>query len=524
MGIIAIFGHMDIRCCSPTLPRAARRVAAYCVLCLCVLPALWAQQPLQEVFARINDEVLARPKGYQTLKTACLDIGHRLTGSANGARAEQFVYDTWQGYGLPQVAFQPFEVEAWSRGMCAVEYNLQKPGNRGVAPWDTLRAVALAQTPEVAMAEAQLIDMGNGLPADYTALLKQAPQALRGKVVLLNLGLVGAPEGTANLHRSEKTQLAIQHGAGGVLFVYDREGDNVLTGTCSADGKLVRIPVACISKNGANRIRQHLASGGTKGNTGTVRIRMGMTNTVAPVKARNIIATIPGRELPQEKILIGGHLDSWDLSHCAIDNGIGAFSIVEMARIFQVLGLRPRRTIEFVMFMGEEQGLLGSKHYVAQAKAAGTLGQVRAMINVDMTGNPVGFNAVGRPELLDLLAQVGTPIQALDTAFANRNTAHAGLHSDHQPFMLEGVPTFWANGNHHPGVTACYHSDCDEIHLVDPAHLNNNVRFLSMLLYALADAPELPMPHLSHTQVRDFLIQHKLDEALRIKGQWIWGE
>ncbi|MBX3101113.1 MAG: M28 family peptidase [Bacteroidetes bacterium] len=480
---------------------------------------------VQEVFTRINQEVLAHAQGYETLKWVCEHIGHRLTGSENGARAETFVYDKWRAYGLETVSYQPFEVEAWSRVSCEVQARRSHPNARyDTIPYLKIQSVALAQTPVSADIKAPLIDAGNGLQDDYDSLMAIGPNYLKGRILLVNLGLHHAAPGTRNLHRSEKTQLAIQYGAAGVLFVYDREGDNVLTGTCSVDGNLVSIPVACISKAGGAQLRAWLKETLHIRGYSEVSVHLRMQNRVAPVRARNVIATIPGRELPREKIVIGGHLDSWDLSHCAIDNGIGAFSIVELARVYQVLGLRPRRTLEFVLFMGEEQGLLGSTHYVAQAKANGTLDQVRAMINVDMTGNPVGFNAVGRPELLELLADVGAYIHALDTGFTNTHSAHAGLHSDHQPFMLEGVPVFWANGKHHPGVTDCYHSNCDEIRLVDPVHMHNNVRFLGMMLYALADSPSLPMQRLEPHQVRDFLLQHKLDEALRIKGQWIWGD
>jgi Zn-dependent M28 family amino/carboxypeptidase len=89
-----------------------------------------------------------------------------------------------------------------------------------------------------------------------------------------------------------------------------------------------------------------------------------MTNFSGMIKARNVIATIKGKTMPNEKVVVGGHLDSWDLATGAIDNGIGSFSVLDMARTFKVLNLQPERTVEFVMFMGEEEGLLGSKAYV----------------------------------------------------------------------------------------------------------------------------------------------------------------
>src|SRR5690606_28578857 len=87
-----------------------------------------------------------------------------------------------------------------------------------------------------------------------------------------------------------------------------------------------------------------------------------MSNQSRKVQARNIIATMKGKS--KETIVIGGHLDSWDLAQGAIDNGIGSFAVIDIARTFQKLNFKPEKTIEFVLFMGEEQGLLGSRHYV----------------------------------------------------------------------------------------------------------------------------------------------------------------
>jgi hypothetical protein len=105
--------------------------------------------------------------------------------------------------------------------------------------------------------------------------------------------------------------------------------------------------------------------------------------------------------------VIGGHLDSWDLASGAIDNGIGSFAVLEIARVFQALGLKPRRTIQFVMFMGEEQGLLGSEALVRQMTKDGSLKDVRYMINLDMAGNPTGFNVAGREEMIPFFTEAG---------------------------------------------------------------------------------------------------------------------
>jgi Zn-dependent M28 family amino/carboxypeptidase len=222
--------------------------------------------------------------------------------------------------------------------------------------------------------------------------------------------------------------------------------------------------------------------------------------------------------------VVGGHLDSWDLATGAIDNGIGSFSIMDMARTFSVLELKPKRNIEFVMFMGEEQGLLGSKAYIEKAVKDGSLNQVRYMLNYDMSNDPKGFSS-SSADSKELFQEIGSMATAIDTSFKNLFFSGAGLHSDHQPFMLHGVPTGGAAGGKLPNNSGrCYHADCDSFDLVDEQGMKNTVRFNSMLLYGLADTKEIAAKRLTDLQTRDFLMKNNLKEALEIAGEWRWKE
>jgi Zn-dependent M28 family amino/carboxypeptidase len=167
-----------------------------------------------------------------------------------------------------------------------------------------------------------------------------------------------------------------------------------------------------------------------------------MTNFSGMIKARNVIATIKGKTMPNEKVVVGGHLDSWDLATGAIDNGIGSFSVLDMARTFKVLNLQPERTVEFVMFMGEEEGLLGSKAYVEQSVKDKSIDQLRYMLNYDMTNDPKGYSTTAE-DSKELFQSIGTIAKTFDTSFRNTFRAGAGLHSDHQPFMLTWRTNRW---------------------------------------------------------------------------------
>jgi carboxypeptidase Q len=465
------------------------------------LTACEKKETLHDTFARINQEVLQNSKAYSTLKEATSTIGHRLTGSENGHKAEEYTYNKFKEYGFEDVKFQEFEVKAWSRGDIAVTID-----------GDSVKAVTLGHSPVKADVTGEVVDMGNGLEMDYEG----KEEAIKGKIAFIYIGILdGSKEGIHNLHRSEKTAIAINHGAIGVIIFNQVDKGVLLTGTASVTGELIPIPAICISKENGLALREKLKSK-------KIKAHLVMTNHSDMIKARNVIATLKGTELPNERIIIGGHLDSWDLATGAIDNGIGSFSILDMARAFKANKLAPKRTVEFVMFMGEEQGLLGSRFMVSQAVKDGSIENVKAMMNCDMSGNPVGINAGGKLEDTTFYKTLGAEIQKIDTLFENQFTNASGLHSDHQPFMLEGVPVVSMHSNLDRSIYGCYHSDCDDFNLVNEEHLRTAARFGTMILYGIANADKLPASKMDSETTKQFMIDNNLKEPLILAGDWKW--
>lgn len=456
----------------------------------------------KSIFQKINTEVQTNSRAYGNLGDAINKIGHRLTGSPNGEKAEEYAYNLLKSYGY-DVKYQPFEVESWSRKTLTTSVGA---GN----DLTEVKSVSLAHSPVQATITGKLVDMGNGLEADY----KATPGKAKGKIALVYLGILPGTTGK-NLHRSEKTALAITHGASGIIIYNTVPGGVLLTGTASVTGKLIPIPAVCIGlEDGqilANRLKKE-----------SLNAHIEMSNFSGMIKARNVIATLKGTSLPNEKILVGGHLDSWDLATGAIDNGIGSFSVMDMARTFSVLKLRPKRTIEFILFMGEEQGLLGSTAYVENALKDGSINQIRYMLNYDMTNDPKGY-ATSNDASKDLFQGIGRMASAIDTSFKNLYSTGAGLHSDHEPFMLQGVPVGGAAGGTLPNNSGrCYHADCDNFDLVDEQGMKNTVRFNSMLIYGLSNAKTIAAKRLTDIETRDFLLRNNLKDALKIAGDWRW--
>lgn len=458
-------------------------------------------ETLQETFARIDQEVKQNAKAYATLQEATSTIGHRLTGSENGHKAEEYTFNKFKEYGFQDVQYQEFQVEAWSRGTVSL-----------TIAGDSVKAVTLGHSPIQADVTGEVVDMGNGLEMDYST----RPAAVKGKLALIYIGILdGSKKEAANLHRSEKTAIAIKYGAIGVIVINAVDKGVLLTGTASVTGELIPIPAVCIGKETGMKLKETLKKN-------KVSAHLVMTNHSDMIKARNVIATLPGTDLPAEKVVIGGHLDSWDLATGAIDNGIGSFAVLDIARAFQANKLKPRRTVQFVMFMGEEQGLLGSRHMVRQMVSDGSINTIKYMMNCDMTGNPVGINAGGKITDTTFFANIGATIQKIDTIYKNKLSNRSGLHSDHQPFMLEGVPVLSMHSNLDRSIYGCYHSDCDDFKLVNETHIRNTSRFGTMILYGLANAEKLPAEKMDSETTRQFMIDNNLREPLTIAGDWKW--
>jgi len=477
-----------------------KRIYLICLLLSCQYAS--AQDNLKSTFQRIYEDVNANSEAYERLKYSTENLGHRLTGSENGRKAEEHAFNLLKSYGY-EVKYQPFTSESWARESLSLTLNNE-----------TVPSVSLAHSPVKIDLKADLVDLGNGLESDY----EKVGNKIKGKIALVYLHILpNSGNNLKNLHRSEKTAIASKNGAKGIVFINSVKGNVLLTGTASITGKLIDIPAICIGYENGMKWKEALAKE-------NVVADIKMRNKSQESTARNIIVSIKGTEHPEEKIVIGGHLDSWDLATGAIDNGLGSYAIIDIARAFKKLKLQPKRSIDFVLFMGEEQGLLGSKAYVNDAIKNGTLGQVKYMLNFDMVNAPIGFST-SRDEMIPLLDSIGAVYAEVDSDFKNKNSAGAGLHSDHQPFMMQGIPNGSGTGGDLPNNAGqYYHSDNDVFKLVDKKGLEQTVRVGAAYLYALAEAKEIPAHRFSDVEIVKFLESKGLKEPLVISGEWRWGK
>ena len=460
--------------------------------------------PVKQMMAANRSENIA----FNMLSELCGSVGHRLTGTSNGARAEEFMHKKVNALGL-HARYQPFMVPTWQRQYVELEV---VPANSD--HFVRYEAVSLAHSPLDAQVNAKMIDAGNGLAADFARLSRES---VAGKVVLTNIGLDGAASGAVNLHRSEKTALAIEYGAAGVVFVNSAPGKILLTGTASVDGGLIAIPALCIGNDAGQALRKWLSEE-------PLQTAIHMENSFEERKARNVTTLIKANKPTRETIVIGAHLDSWDLATGAVDNGIGAAVVFETARLLKLAGAPLNRNIEFAWFMAEEQGLFGSQHYINLKRKRRQVSDIKYMLNFDMSGGCQGWNASGFVKSVEFYNAYNKWYTQLDTSARFTTSNEAELHSDHQSFMLQGIPTVQPQAHMPARVYQCYHADCDNMKLVEPEYINETARAAAALALILATEKDLPAQMHSDDQIRLFLIKAGLKEPLKLGKHWRWAE
>jgi len=275
------------------------------------------------------------------------------------------------------------------------------------------------------------------------------------------------------------------------------------------------IPVVSMTVEDQGQLERYVESGKN------VRVRFNVQNTFTngPVESANVIGEVRGREHPEEVVVVGGHLDSWDLSEGATDNGTGSTSVLAAAEAIVRSGRRPRRTIRFVLFTGEEQGLLGSFAYVKQHKAemANHLGD----LVLDSGQGPVKeFQLGGRDDLVASFRPFAKAIANIRDVTVN-DKVESG--TDTLPFSLEGLPGINMDQDS-PEYKYTHHSAADALETVKPDVLAQNATLMALAAYWIADRPErLASPWPAERTAKMLREQHE-EELLKAFKIWPFGD
>jgi hypothetical protein len=448
------------------------RIQAFSLTLLAAWACYGADSPnlteqYRPVAGKLIDAALADTEGYNRLAYLCYRIGNRLSGSAALEKAIAWSAEQMKAVGLSNVRVIPVKVPHWVRG---------SESGRMVAPLDKpLHMLGLGMsvgTPP------------GGITADVVAvssfdeLARLGREKVQGKIVVYNEPYTGY--GQTRMYRSSGASRAAALGAVAALV---RSATPLAmqiphTGEMRYDETQPRIPAAAVSPEDAMMIA-HLYADGV-----AVKVHIEMGARMEPdADSGDVIGEIPGREKPEEIVVIGGHIDSWDVGQGAQDDGASIMACLQALALMKKLGLEPRRTIRVAFWVNEENGGRGGEAY--RAFVGDQIKNHVAAIEMDGGAEaPRGFGAGVDTNSLEILKQIGT---LLERAGATEITGGGGG-SDIGPLIRDGVP-----GLSERTVGAHYfdwhHTEADTLDKVSPEDFRKNVAALAVMGYVLADMP-----------------------------------
>lgn len=271
-------------------------------------------------------------------------------------------------------------------------------------------------------------------------------------------------------------------GIAGVLRDSDKEHGLVNMTVATGNYTIAKYPSAFLTNESYGLIWRLLKRG-------PVEIEIDIKNTISdgPVEVYNTVAEIPGSEKPDEVVIVGGHIDSWDLGTGATDNGTGIMAVLEAARALQTLKVKPKRTIRFVLFSGEEQGLHGSRAYAKSHQAE--MPKISGILVHDMgTGRVTSIGLGGRYDLREQMDKVVAPFKD-DVKLDELSLRDMGG-TDHLSFLPSGVPAF-AVVQDRAEYRKTHHTESDTVDKVYADEINQGAKVLAAWAYNVAMLPDL---------------------------------
>jgi carboxypeptidase Q len=437
-------------------------------------PAVRAQEaftPLQSHYRadanRLIDAALADSAAYRRLTELVERFGHRLSGSAGLERAIDWILVEMRRDGLDNVRGEPVMVPHWVRGEESVEL---------IAP-RSLRLPMLGLGGSIATPP-EGIEAPILVVSSFAELESRAKDA-RGKIVLFDVPFT--TYGQTVQYRSTGAIAAARVGAVASLIrsVASYSMRTPHTGSMRYDSLVPRIPHAAITVEDAAMLHRMQ----DRGETVVVRLRMS-AQTLPDAESRNVIGEIRGSDRPEEVVVLGGHIDSWDVGQGAMDDAGGVVAAWEALRLIKKLGLRPRRTIRVVGWTNEENGLRGGNAY-RDAHLKELSNHILAIETDGGVFRPLGFGLQGSDSALAVARNVARLLQRI----GSDSISSGGGGADIGPIMERGVPGMGlsVDGTRYFWF---HHSEADTIDKLDPREMALSVATLAVMAYVVADMPE----------------------------------
>ena len=429
-----------------------------------------ATEAYREAANQLIEAALADSAAYNRLAYLVDTFGPRFSGTDNLERAIDWILEEMQRDSLENVRGEKVMVPRWVRGDEAL--TLLEPRE------EALQVLGLGGSVGTGAEgiEADVLVVGS-----FDELDRRRDEA-EGKIVLYNVPFT--TYGQTVQYRVAGANQAAE--AGAVASLVRSVGPFSMatphTGVMRYDEDVRQIPHAAITVEDAMMLQRMQ----DRGQPLRLRLQMG-AETLPDVPSRNVVAEIVGREKPGEVVVLGGHIDSWDVGQGAMDDGGGCVAAWEAVRLMKKLGLRPRRTVRVVLWTNEENGLRGGEGYRDQHEEE-LADHVLAIESDAGTFKPTGFGFTGTPEAYAIVQEIGRLLEPIEASTITRG----GGGADIGPMRPYGVPLmglavdsekyFWY-----------HHTPADTIDKLDPGELARCVAAMAVMSYVAAERPQ-PLP------------------------------
>lgn len=462
--------------------------------------AAWAGEPTAD---RLIAESL-KPSSLETnLRRLTDEVGGRVPGTPAFQRAVDWGVAAFKEAGADSVHTEEFTIpQSWAEGATEMTASLYSGGTFPI------RAVSVAWGPSlVAAKHVPIVDVGDGSAAGFAKV-----DDIAGRIVLVHTKVLATWDDLFGEYERAPAIIAraVKGKAKAIAFMATRDHKILYRHTNSVAGEIDSLPQLIVAREDAERIARLLAAGTP------VWADLSIPNKIGgAIKTWNVVAEIRGSEKPDEFVVLGAHLDSWELGTGALDNGCNAALIIDALRAIKASGLKPRRSMRFILFSGEEEGLIGSRVYATAHRAE--LDKAAGVVIFDSgTGRTTAFSTGGRKDVIPAVEAILAPLEQFGVTKAVP-TAESG--TDHFDFMLEGVPTFVAD-QAEANYLENYHATTDTFDKVDVPQLKKHVAEAAVLSFVLADRTEPIGPRLSRAQIEETMHETHLDQEMKGMGMW----
>ncbi|MFQ5702768.1 MAG: M28 family metallopeptidase [Gemmatimonadales bacterium] len=431
---------------------------------------LHAQSGIADRYRKTANEIIEAALGdsaaYERLSVMVDRFGNRLSGSENLERAIDWMLDEMRKDGLANVHGEEVMVPRWVRGResaILIEPRYRRLPMLGLGG-------SIATPPQGITAEVLVV-------RSFEELEQRADEAA-GKIVLFNAPFVGY--GRTVRYRVGGASAAAKVGAVASLIrsVTPYSIQTPHTGVMRYDENTRKIPHAAITPEDAAMLQRMQ----DRGERVIVRLQM-EAQTLPDVPSRNAIGEITGSQNPEEIVVLGGHIDSWDVGQGAMDDGGGVVAAWEAVRLIKRLGLRPRRTVRVVAWTNEENGSRGAEGY-RDAHSDELDRHVFAMESDGGVFKPSGIGFSGTDEAFAMARDIGALLAPIDAS-----VTRGGGGADVGPLQRAGVPVggLRVDGSRYFWF---HHTDADTIDKLDPHEMALSVAVMAVMAYVVADMPE----------------------------------